>query len=240
MLAQRRSSINLSVTDPYFLDRNLVAGFDVFLIQTDYLGTEPYDERRGGFALRLGYDFNEHLRQVWSYTLVDRDVYNISSTASVFILNQAGTTLLSQVSQVITLDYRDSRVDPHSGFVVEVGTDYAGLGGNVDYVRGSLNGAYYIPLDRFTGNSDWGIKLAAGAGYLWNWAASRSKSSTASSWAATICAASKPAAPDRMMRSPAIRWAGGSSGPARSNCVSHCRSRPTSGCRDARSSMSAG
>ena len=31
-----------------------------------------------------------------------------------------------------------------------------------------MNEAYYIPLDRFTGNSDWGFKLAAGAGYLWN------------------------------------------------------------------------
>ena len=67
VLAQRRSSINLSVTDPYFLDRNLVAGFDLFLIQTDYLGTEPYDEKRFGGTLRLGYDFNDHLRQVWSY-----------------------------------------------------------------------------------------------------------------------------------------------------------------------------
>ena len=70
ILAMKRSSIDLSLTDPYFLDRNLVAGADVFLIQTDYLGTEPYDERREGFALRLGYDFNDHLSQVWSYSLV--------------------------------------------------------------------------------------------------------------------------------------------------------------------------
>ena len=90
MLAQRRSSINASVTDPYFLDRNLVAGIDVFLIQTNFLGTEPYDERRAGFALRLGYAFNEHLRQVWSYSLVDRDVFNVETGASPFILNEAG------------------------------------------------------------------------------------------------------------------------------------------------------
>ena len=48
-LAQYRSSINTSITDPYFLDRNLVAGADIFLIQTEFLGTEPYDERREGF-----------------------------------------------------------------------------------------------------------------------------------------------------------------------------------------------
>jgi outer membrane protein insertion porin family len=168
ILAVKRSSIDLSATDPYFLDRNLVAGGDLFLIQTNYLGTEPYDERREGFALRLGYDFNDHLRQVWSYSLVDRTVFDIATDASIFIADQTGTTLLSQVSQVLTLDYRDSKVDPHKGFLAELGTDFAGLGGDVNYIRTSVNGAYYIPLDRFTGSSDWGIKLAAGAGYLFN------------------------------------------------------------------------
>jgi outer membrane protein insertion porin family len=166
VLAQRRSSINGSVTDPYFLDRNLVAGADIFYINTNYLGTEPYDESRAGFALRLGYDFNEHLRQVWSYSLVNRDVYNVQAGASPYIINESGWTLLSQVSQVITLDYRDSRIQPHSGYVIELGNDYAGLGGDVDFIRTNVNAAYYIPLERLLGNPDWGIKLGAGFGYL--------------------------------------------------------------------------
>lgn len=168
ILAVKRTSITLSATDPYFLDRNLVAGTDVFAIQTDYLGTEPYDERRLGFDLRLGYDFNDHLSQSWSYSLVQRTVFDISTTASIFIANQSGTTLLSQVGQVLSLDYRDSKVDPHSGSITSLGTDFAGLGGDVDYIRSSLNEAYYIPLDRFTGTSDWGFKLALGGGYLAN------------------------------------------------------------------------
>src|SRR4051794_36340659 len=166
VLAQRRSSISGSITDPYFLDRNLVAGADLFLIQTNYLGTQPYDEKRAGFALRLGYDFNEHLRQVWSYSLVDRNVYNIYSFASPYILNEAGWTLLSQVSQVITLDYRDSRIQPRSGYVVELGTDYAGLGGDSRFVRGNMNAAYYYPLERYLGNPDWGIKVGGSIGYM--------------------------------------------------------------------------
>ncbi|HVC59962.1 MAG TPA: outer membrane protein assembly factor BamA [Acetobacteraceae bacterium] len=168
VLAVKRTSIDLSVTNPYFLDRNLLAGADVFLIQTSYLGTQPYDERRDGFALRLGYNFNDHLQQVWSYSLVDRTVFNITSTASVFIADQAGTTLLSQVGQVLTLDYRDSKINPHRGSITSLGTDFAGFGGDVHYIRSSVNEAYYIPFDRLTGNSDWGIKLAAGTGYLFN------------------------------------------------------------------------
>ncbi len=165
-LAQRRSSINTSITDPYFLDRNLVAGADVFLIQTNFLGTEPYDERREGFALRLGYAFNEHLRQVWSYSLVNRDVFNVESGASPFILNESGTTLLSQVSQVLTLDYRDSKIFPHSGYVLEGGTDFAGLGGDARFVRGNLNAAYYIPLEAELGNPEWVLKFGGSTGYM--------------------------------------------------------------------------
>ncbi len=168
VLAQRRSSITLSVTDPYFLDRNLVAGTDVFLIQTNYLGTQPYDEKRVGFALRAGYDFNEYLRQIWSYSLVGRTVYNIAAGASPFITQLSGYTLLSQVSQAISLDHRDSKIDPHAGYLASVGADFAGLGGNAHFVRTNVNGQYFLPLDRLTGNSDWGIAITGSSGYLFN------------------------------------------------------------------------
>lgn len=166
ILAQRRSSIDLSVTQPYFLDRNLLVGGDLFLVQTNNLGTEPYDERRVGFAVRAGYDFTDHLRQVWSYSLVGRTVYNVTAGSSYYITSQEGYTLLSQVSQVMTLDYRDSTTDPHSGYIATLGSDFAGLGGNAVFVRTRADAGYYIPLDRFTGNSDWGIALTAGIGYL--------------------------------------------------------------------------
>ena len=168
ILAQKRSSIDLSVTQPYFMDRNLLVGGDLFLVQTNNLGTEPYDERRVGFSLRTGYDFTDHLRQVWSYSLVGRTVYNIAQGASFYITSQSGYTLLSQISQVTTLDYRDSSVDPHSGYVVSLGTDFAGLGGNAEFVRPKIDAGYYIPLQHFTGNNDWGIALSAGAGYFFN------------------------------------------------------------------------
>jgi outer membrane protein insertion porin family len=168
VLAQKRSSLNASVTDPYFLDRNLVAGFDLFAIQTQYLGTEPYDEKRYGGALRIGYDINEHLRQVWSYTLVDRDVYNVIAGTSPLIVNQQGWTLLSQVSQLTTVDFRDSRLYPHTGWALDLGLDYAGLGGSVNFVRGNVSVAYYIPLDRLMDNDQWGIKLSASGGYMVN------------------------------------------------------------------------
>ena len=83
-------------------------------------------------------------------------------------MQEQGYTLLSQVSQAITLDHRDSKVDPHTGYLATVGTDFAGLGGNANFVRTNVNGQYFVPLDRFTGNSDWGVAFTGSVGYLFN------------------------------------------------------------------------
>jgi outer membrane protein insertion porin family len=166
VLAQKSSQVDLSVTDPYFLDRNLAAGFDLFNIRNNNQSIASYSERRTGGALRMGYEFNEHLRQAWTYSLVSRNVYDVQSGASIYISNQAGTSLLSQIGTTLTLDYRDSRTDPHSGFVIRYGVDFAGIGGSAHYLRNKIDGNYYIPLERFFGDDAWVLALSAGGGYL--------------------------------------------------------------------------
>ena len=166
VLAEKRSQLDLSVTDPQFLDRNLAAGADAFLINRDLRFVTGYRERRAGFALRTGYEINDRLRQNWSYALIDRDIYDINGFASRFIKEQAGRTLLSQVSTTVTYDMRDSRVEPRSGYVVRVGGDYAGIGGDVNYFRTRGDAQYYIPFERWFGNPDFVLVLAAGGGVL--------------------------------------------------------------------------
>ena len=168
VLAQRRSEVNLSLTDPYLFDRNLVGGIDLFHVQNNNQQIAAYNERRTGGALRLGYEINDHLRQALSYSIVDRNVFNVNNNASLYVQNQAGGSLLSQIGQTLTLDYRDSRTAPHSGFVINYGLDVAGLGGTAHYVRNKVDGVYYIPLERYTGDSDWSIAISGGAGYLVN------------------------------------------------------------------------
>jgi outer membrane protein insertion porin family len=166
VLAQRNTSIDLSVSDPYLFDRNLVGGTDVFYVQTNNQNVSQYEEKRVGFSTSLGYDFNEHLHQNWTYSLVGRTVYDIETTASYYIKNQAGYTLLSDIGQVMTLDYRDSVINPRTGYIVRVGADYAGLGGNAVFFRTKGDAEYFIPLDKFSHNTDWYLSLTAGGGYL--------------------------------------------------------------------------
>jgi outer membrane protein insertion porin family len=168
ILAQKESSIDLSLTDPYFLDRNIVGGIDLFRTDTNNQSVSQYNERRNGISIRTGYNFSDHLRQSWTYSLIDRNVYSIASTASIYIQDLKGTSDLSQLGQTLTIDYRDSTVDPHAGWVLRAGSDFAGAGGTEKFIRTKLDGVYYLPLDSFTGDTDWGVAVSAGSGYLIN------------------------------------------------------------------------
>jgi outer membrane protein insertion porin family len=169
VLAQEASQIDLSVTDPYFLDRNLLLGGDLFHTTDDNQDVSGYEESRTGITVRTGYAFNNHMSQQVSYSLVDRDVYDIESGASLYITDEGGWSLLSEVGQTLTYDQRDSVLDPHKGYILRLGTDVAGLGGNSDYVRVKLDGGLYVPLDYFSGNSLWTLALSGSAGYLYNY-----------------------------------------------------------------------
>ena len=166
VIAQRRSQLDLSVTDPSFLDRNLAVGADVFYINRNLRDYASYEERRYGFALRAGYEFNEYLRQSWAYTLSNRNIYNVNPDASPYIQEQRGKTLLSQIGQTLTYDRRDSRLDPHSGYLVRVGKDVAGLGGDVSYFRGRVDGAYYVPFERMLGDPNYVLAIQGSVGIL--------------------------------------------------------------------------
>jgi outer membrane protein insertion porin family len=168
VLAQKRTQVDINVTDPYFLGRNLVASINPFIVTSNNQIIAQYDERRVGFSTSIGYEFSEHLRQAWTYTLVQRKVYNIQSGANLYVQDEAGTSMLSQISQTLSLDFRDSKLDPKSGSLYRLGTDFAGLGGNVSYVRTKLDGTYYIPLEQVFGDPDYVVALSAGAGYLFS------------------------------------------------------------------------
>jgi outer membrane protein insertion porin family len=165
-IAQRRSQVDLSVTDPSFLDRNLSVGADLFYIQRDLREYSGYEERRAGGALRAGYEFNERLRQSWAYTLSRRNVFNVDDNVSRYIAEQKGVTWLSQIGQTLTYDTRDSRLDPRDGYVLRLGTDLAGLGGDVAYVRARLDGNYFIPFERWLGDPDYVLSISASGGIM--------------------------------------------------------------------------
>ena len=172
LLAQRGTQINIGVTDPYFLDRNLIAGFDIFRTVTNSYTSSgqsySYSESNIGADLRAGYRFNDHVRQSFTYTISQRDIYNIpaASSTNIYILNEKGVSTLSQVSQTLSFDYVDDDQNPTSGLLLNLTTDFAGAGGDAKYIRLSPDVSYYIPLEHVFGSKAWVMKFSATGGDL--------------------------------------------------------------------------
>ncbi len=144
---QRRQEFDVSFTERYFLDRDLSAGIDLFHIAEDNTTTSSFDSTRTGFGLRLGYEINERWSQRLRYALRNDDIVVVDPVnTSPAILQQEGETLTSLIGQDLTYDRRDSRIRPTEGYFARLSADYAGIGGDLNYVRARLSGAYFIPI----------------------------------------------------------------------------------------------
>lgn len=165
MLAQRQTQVDFSFTEPYFMGRNVVAGVDIFALNTELQEESSYDSSSIGGALRTGYQISEALRQDVKYTLRRDKVENVADTASRYIREQEGTATVSSLAQFLTYDKRDSRIEPTDGYFLRLGTEFAGLGGTERFVRVTGGGGYYYPLgDQFVLGTTWSGGYILGLG----------------------------------------------------------------------------
>ncbi|MFV0295163.1 MAG: outer membrane protein assembly factor BamA [Hyphomicrobiaceae bacterium] len=151
-----RLQIDLSFTEPRFLDRNLAAGFDIFHKEVQSSDTNAYNSRRTGFSLRLGYPLSEYLWAQNYYTFSRDEIYDVDTNydpvhgdyrvASRAIRDAEGTSYTSLVGTTLTYDKRNHPKNPTEGFYLSGGVDFAGVGGDVQYARFSAEGRYYYPI----------------------------------------------------------------------------------------------
>jgi outer membrane protein insertion porin family len=144
-ISGKRSAGSISFTDPYFLDKDVSAGVDLFFRR---LTPNTNDEDQAGFGLRMGYDLTEYLRNTLSYQFRADRIYNVDGDSAQVIRDEIGWKYYSIVGSTLTYDKRDSSIDPHSGYFTTLEAHYAGVGGNVKYVQGKLSGGYYYPLTK--------------------------------------------------------------------------------------------
>ncbi len=160
-IAAKRSQIDLRFTEPYFLGREVSAGFDVFHTETDLTDTSSFKSEVTGGSLRTGYTLMEDLRQSLRYTFKRSVITDVEDDASLAVKNEEGTSYLSEVGQVLLYDKRDSRITPTEGYFARLGVDVAGIGGDVRYLRNKVDGGKYFKLA-----DHWILGVTGGVGYL--------------------------------------------------------------------------
>lgn len=145
--SQTRQQVDLSFTEPRFLDRNLAAGFDLFYKDVNQTSTSSYKSRKEGGSVRLGFPLSDNLWLNTAYTLSYDDIYYVDeATASRAIRDAKGAALTSSIGTGLTYDTRNHPRNPNRGIYLQAGPEFAGVGGDVQYVRFQGEGRAYYPI----------------------------------------------------------------------------------------------
>src|SRR5579883_708322 len=144
---------DVSWTEPRFLDRNMSFGVDVFVRNSNYTESAGYtvagyEDFKGGGSIRFGFALLDNLWLNTNYTAYFEDVYNIDQGASLAVLEIQGPSVVSSVGYSLIYDTRNNRKNPSSGFYLSWAQDFAGVGGDVDYIRSIAEVRGYYPLTK--------------------------------------------------------------------------------------------
>ena len=147
----RRKDFTLSLTEPYFLDRRISVGGELFFREADYL-SDIYAQRDYGFSLDARKAIAPFTTLGLTYRLERLELFDVVQTASSQILNEQGQTTKSSVTATLVNDTRDSPLLSRTGHRLVLTPYIAGgpLGGTEQIVGVSLEARQYFHLPKDT------------------------------------------------------------------------------------------
>lgn len=171
-------SIELGFTEPYLFDKNVAIGVDVFrrdYNSFNYIGTQrqtTYSQVSTGFQVRMGVPLTEYWSLAGRYGLsydevgLDQASYFTDGAcdplkAGRYLCEAIGNRWTSSVGYSLIYDSLNSRLRPTAGQRLSFSQDFAGLGGDVKYIRTRLEGSKFVNVGSgFIGS------LVGEAGYI--------------------------------------------------------------------------
>ncbi len=143
-VSEKRQDIDFSFTDPYFLDRRVSAGIDIFSRQVDLEDESSFNLDRHGFGLRFGFPITESWSVTTRYQFAAENITDVLATSSISVFLAQGRTNVSSAGYSIRFDTLDNARNPTTGLYFNFSQDLAGIGGDVNYLRTTAEArAYY-------------------------------------------------------------------------------------------------
>jgi outer membrane protein insertion porin family len=134
----------LSFTEPYFLDRPLAAGFDLYKVITD-IDQADYQIDTNAASLRLGFPTSEYASVGLRYTYrIDTITPFVGAPPAIILA--AGTAQTSAVGYTYAYNTIDDPIKPRHGLSFQISQDFAGLGGSLKYLRSQAAFSYRHPI----------------------------------------------------------------------------------------------
>jgi len=166
-----RQQVDFSFTEPRFQGRDLALGTDVFYYKYDLTQYSAYKTTSYGANVRLSFPLSLNSRGSLIYTLRDDDVQidqtlcdPTSQVISFSVCSQRGTFLTSMIGYGYRLDRRNDPVNPSRGFTFGLTQDFAGAGGDVQYVRTEGDAGWYHGFSK-----SFILSVTGSAGFVGGW-----------------------------------------------------------------------
>lgn len=183
--SQFSRSAQASFTEPYVFDRNISAGVDIYRRDFNSFNfrnnsrNTTFEQATTGGSVRIGVPITEFMSLVGSYTLnydvvsLDEDLFfsdldGDGTTecdpllAGRFLCDAVGKRLSSIAGLSLSYNTLNSRLRPTRGRSVSLSTEFAGLGGDVNYLRFRGKAQQFWNL----GNSGFIFSLSAEGGTI--------------------------------------------------------------------------
>lgn len=163
----RTKNYQIAITEPYFMDRHITAGIDLFRrkITFESFGNfVGYTQEGTGGALTTGLSVGRFSRMFvsYAYEIVDLEGLPPAPGSTIansgqpifnpFLFSQDARRRESRVSPSFVMNTTDNPFSPRSGSKYTATVQVAGgiLGGTIDYVRPNVEAVWYIPHWRRT------------------------------------------------------------------------------------------
>jgi len=159
-LGSRSNEARLAIEEPWFLNRRVAAGFEVFREKSDYQSSY-YDELRAGFEVYFRKRLFELVEGRLFYSFEDVLIEDIEEGSKTNWITGAGgdggdpaynaqsneiQRTISKVGLTLSRDTRDVLLFPTEGSIVSIRKEFAGgiFGGDADYGRFEIQGARFF------------------------------------------------------------------------------------------------
>ena len=160
-LSEKKSTYNIGVTEPYFLDRHISLYGDIFNQETENTKGD-IKSSSSGFGFGIGFT-NESLTQSFKYKLSTSETTTSSTSTAASETGEEGIEIItSSITHSISKDTRDSYFNPTSGYNWKFSNTLAGIGGDATFYKSILNSRIYYPIDY----GDYVFGFKSGAGFI--------------------------------------------------------------------------
>ncbi len=160
-LSDQKSTYNIGVTEPYFLDRHLSL-FGSIYDQESENSKGDVKNNKTGFNFGLGFKLND-LSNTVKYNFSTSETTTTSNSTAASETGEEGKEISSSsMTYSLSQDTRDSYFNPSSGYMWIFDNTLAGIGGNTKFYKSVFNIKAFYPISY----GDYVLGLKSGFGFI--------------------------------------------------------------------------